>query len=38
MFSTNFSKTCRIFAQKCLFGKLQDGGLEGGHVVKRLLP
>ena len=38
MFSTNFSKTFCSFEQNKLILKIQDGGQDGGHVVKRLLP
>ena len=38
MFSTNFTKICCIFAQNNFFLKIQDGGQDGGHVVKRVLP
>ena len=34
MFSTNSSKICCSFAKKKFFEKIQDGGQNGGHVVK----
>ena len=37
MFSTNFSNICCSFAQNNVL-KNQDGGQDGGHVVKQLLP
>ena len=39
MFSTNSSKICCSFAKNKIFeiSKI-DGGQDGGHVVKRLLP
>ena len=37
MFSTNFSKMCCSFASK-FFLEIQDGGQDGGHVVKQPLP
>ena len=34
MFSTNSSKICCSFAKNKIFEKIQDGGQDGGHVVK----
>ena len=36
MFSTNFSNICCIFGQN-ISKRIQDGGQDGGFVVKRLL-
>ena len=38
MFSTNFKKVFCSFEQNNFFLKIQDGGQDGGHVVKRPLP
>ena len=34
MFSTNSSKICCSFAKNEIFLKIQDGGQNGGHIVK----
>ena len=34
MFSTNSSKICCSFAKNRIFDKIQDGGQDGGNVVK----